>query len=184
MFHQRCPSWRRTHAAAVTALLTLTGPGAVAAQTRPDALDRLDAYVGTWQAETSQTPDGREFHFGYALDWLDGQRTIVEMVITQHFADGETRTLWKGFKGWDRIAGGAYYYGFSPSGRVGRGEVTVEGQDLLTTYEGWGPNGTVVRIQDRFTPVDDGTFVSVTSIWRDDAWHEIMRDRWTETEGA
>lgn len=151
----------------------------VAGQARPEALDRTGEYVGEWVSEARSAPDGRAFRFGYSLQWFDPAHTMVEMLITQRFEGGETQTLWKGFKGWNRVDGGVYYHGFSPAGRAAGGEVTFESGALLTTYDGWGPQGPPVRIQDRFLAIEGEAFTSITSMWRDGAWQEIMRDRWT-----
>jgi len=168
---------------AVLSVLTALGGAPLHGQDRPAALTELAPYLGEWRAEPSTAPDGRGFRFGYSLQWFDPGHTVVEMLITQNFDDGETRVLWMGFKGRDPASGGIYYHGFSPSGRVARGEVAKESADVLTVYEGWGPTGAVARIQDRFLPVEDDSFMSITSVWRDEAWREIMRDTWTRVDG-
>jgi hypothetical protein len=42
--------------------------------------------------------------------------------------------------------------------------VVLEGEDLVTIYEGWTADGTVVEVRDVFEPVEGATFVSRTSI--------------------
>ncbi len=162
-------------------------PVSVAAQAateRPAALERLDAYVGVWDAEAQVAPDGRGFHFVYSLTWFDARRTIVEMLITQRFDTGEERVLWKGFKGWDRADGGVYYHGFSPGGRSASGEVREDGLGLVTEYRGWAPAGPVNNVRDDFSPVTDGSFTSITFLERDGTWQEASRDRWTRRTGS
>lgn len=165
---------------AVVGMLTVASNAA--GQERPRELDRLEAYIGTWRSDARTTADGRVFRFGYALHWFDTGHTVVEMLITQRFEDGEVRMNWRGFKGWDRVRGGLYYHGFSPSGRVADGRVVAEPDAVLTTYDGWGAEGAPVRIQDRFLPVEGGVFTSITSIWQGGTWREIMRDHWTRVD--
>lgn len=151
---------------------------------RPADLDGLDPYVGTWLSDRRTTPDGIGFRFGYDLQWYDPARTMVEMLITQHFEDGrEDVVLWKGYKGWDPKEEMAYYHAFSPQGRAATGRVYVEDGGLVTEYRGWGPRGPGPEIRDVFHPVEGDTFLAVTYMMRDGAWTEVSRDEWTRVEG-
>lgn len=147
---------------------------------RPEALEALDAYVGTWRSEEKTGPEGESFRFDYELRWLDDGRTIARMRITRVSPAGSS-VVFEGYKGLDPD-GGVYYFAASPSGRGACGRVVTEGQDLVTVYEGWTPDGTVVEIRDVFGPVDESgeAFVSRTFLRPDpDAdWRKIGEDRW------
>ena len=149
-------------------------------------MEALAAYIGTWHAEERATPDGRSFHFVYELGWFDPTQTIIEMVITQRFDDGEDQLLWKGFKGWDPVSGRVYYHGFSPSGRAAAGHVEMDGSRLVTAYVGWSASGSPVEIRDVFSPVESGSFAATTLLRPspDDEWREISSDLWRRVEGA
>lgn len=140
----------------------------------------LATYVGLWRAEDQVGSDGRTSHFVYKLSWFDSSRSIVEMLILHRFADGEERLLWRGFKGWDPHAERVYYNGFSSGGRAARGHVKLVGEDLVTEYDGWGPDGSLVRVQDIFTPVRDGAFSGRTLVRAtpDGEWRQVSSDRW------
>lgn len=146
--------------------------------TQAASMTEMEYYVGKWQSETRQAQDGRDYYFHYELTYFDANQTMIEMTITQHFEDGSNTLLWSGFKGLDPIKNNTYYYGFSPSGRVGRGEVVVEGDTLVTQYEGFGPQGNGVMIRDVFTVQDNDHFVSITYMLQEDEWQEVWRDHW------
>lgn len=169
------------------ALATLAaGAGGLAAQASAQDSPEMRAlrqYVGTWRSEDREGQDGRTSHFLYRLTWFDPGETIAEMLITQHFADGEERLLWKGFKGWHPGSETAYYHGFSPSGRAASGTLHVEGDGLVTAYEGWSAEGPGVMIRDVFEPVEGDTFVAHTWLKREGSdWREVNVDHWTRLE--
>ena len=148
-------------------------------------MEALAQYVGTWRAHDRTGADGRTSHFVYALSWFDAAHSMIEMVIEERFDDGEARLLWRGFKGWDPAEGRVYYHGFSPGGRAARGEVRLEGPDLVTEYDGWGPTGPVVRVRDVFTPIEDDAFTGRTLVRAtpDGDWREVSGDLWTRVYG-
>ncbi len=175
---------------ACAAALVVVGPGLFAQQgtaaldeNRSEALDTLDNYSGVWRSESRTTPAGRGFHFVYRLEWFDPARTTAEMLITQHFDDGQAVVLWKGFKGWDPGKEETYYHGFSPGGRAATGRVIVDGRTLVTEYRGWGSQG-AVEIRDVFHPVENGSFLAVTLMLRDGEWVEVLRDVWRRDAAA
>lgn len=146
-------------------------------------LAAMDAYTGHWKSDRKTDAEGDTFHFEYDLEWLDSDRRITRMRITR-VAGADTSVVFEGYKGaasgWD----GVFYIATSPSGRGARGEVVLDGSELVTLYQGWSPDGTVVQIRDVFAPVKDGAFVSRTFLRRsaDVEWRRIGEDRWRRIE--
>lgn len=149
-------------------------------------LGAMDPYMGHWRTERKTGPDGGSFHFEYDLAWMDAAETIAHLEITRVAADGSTSTIFLGFKGREPSGEGVYYHAASPSGRGGRGEVYLEGDRLVTAYEGWTADGSVVEIRDVFEPVEEGRFVSRTYLRSSpgESWRAIGEDRWTRTGPA
>lgn len=146
-----------------------------------EILDALAAYTGRWRAEERTDRRGDPFHFEFEMEWLDPARTIARVHITRVGSGGEASTVFEGFKGREPDGSGVYYHAASPSGRGSRGEVVLEGEDLVTVYDGWTADGETVRIRDVFRPVDEGSFRSRTLL-RDSSnaeWREIGAERWT-----
>ena len=129
-------------------------PQPLAGQIDPPSpeMHAMRQYIGLWRAEDRQDQNGRTFHFVYELTWFDQAESIVEMRITQRFANGDYQLLWKGFKGWRSGTRSVYYHGFSPTGRAAAGHVELEGDSLVTDYEGWSPAQSGTRIRDIFQP--------------------------------
>lgn len=155
------------------------------AAARPASLDAMDAYVGHWRSDDKSDRDGNAFHFEYDLGWMDSGRTIARLAVAQ-VGPGEARTtVFEGFKGVDP-AGDLYYFAASPSGRGARGSLHLEGDRLVTQYEGWAVDGSTVEIRDVFEPPAAGgdTFVSRTYLRpRPGAgWQQIGEDVWTRAE--
>lgn len=186
-------------AVSVAALLALACVGDLRAQTPPGAgrgqpeasahpteMEAFAPYVGTWRAEDRSGADGRVSHFVYSLAWFDAAHSIVEMTIEEHFDEGEERLLWRGFKGWDSVEDRLYYHGFSPGGRAARGEVRLEGSDLVTEYDGWAPTGAPVRVRDIFTVVENDAFSGRTLVRAtpEGDWREVSSDRWTRMDDS
>lgn len=146
-----------------------------------EILDAMDPYTGHWRSEARAGSGGDRYHHEYDLEWIDPARTIARVHITRVGSDGETRTVFEGFKGREPDGTGVYYHGASPSGRGARGEVVLEGRNLVTIYDGWTAEGETVRIRDVFRPVEDGTFRSRTLLRpsADADWREIGSERWT-----
>lgn len=173
---------------ACTLLLTLIfAPGSAPAVQREDVAGIFAPWIGDWHtAEGRQTAGGQHFRYGFKLDWFDDRKTIVRMTISRKFEDGKTSLSWEGFKGFDPASQGLYYYGFSPSGRMSRGEVRIaEDGSMVTSYTGYGPDGTPVEIRDISAPVADDRFTTVTTLRRkaDEPWREIGRDTWMRVTG-
>lgn len=143
-------------------------------------LDALDAYTGHWRTEERTDRRGDPFRFEYEMEWIDPARTIARLHITRVGAEGETSTVFRGFKGREPDGSGVYYHAASPSGRGSRGEVVLEGDDLVTLYDGWTAGGETVRIRDVFRPVQGGSFRSRTLLRDSPAgeWREIGAERW------
>lgn len=172
-------------------LSDLTGVSTASGAQAPDPpgaaeiLERLQAYTGHWESDEKQGPEGNRFHFEYDLRWMDEARTIARIVIEQVRSDGRT-VIFEGYKGRDPSGERVYYVGASPSGRGARGDVVLEGDDLVTIYDGWTADGSVAEIRDVFTPVDGGTFISRTFLRAapEKEWRQIGEDRWTRTGPA
>lgn len=153
--------------------------GAGRRETR-EALDAMDAYIGRWRTGDRTDAEGRTFRYDYELTWIDAERSIAKMLLTRHAAAG-SRVVFRGFKGRERDGVGVYYIATSPSGRGARGEVALEGENLVTRYVGWSAEGEVVEIRDVATPVVDDAFVTRTYLRADpeEEWRPIGEDRWT-----
>lgn len=147
-------------------------------------LGSVDGYVGRWSSDRKTAPDGHTYRFGYELEWFDEAHTIVEVRITQRWSDGRVDLLWHGYKGQVPDGSGVYYWAASPSGRGARGTVHLEGDRLVTLYEGWGPEGSPVHLRDVFTPVDAGGWVSRTYLKEpgDTDWRRIAVDHWERAD--
>lgn len=147
-----------------------------------EILGAIDAYTGHWRSQERAGTEGRPFHFEYDLAWFDPDRTVAKLRITRE-GPGGTSVVFEGFKGLAPDGAGVYYVATSPSGRGASGEVVLDGPDLVTFYEGWSPDGSVVEIRDVFTPVAGDRFVSRTYLRSDPAaeWRRIGEDRWTRT---
>ncbi|MDX1644328.1 MAG: hypothetical protein R3244_08235 [Thermoanaerobaculia bacterium] len=158
--------------------------GSETANGRPAVLEALGEYVGHWRAEDRIDRDGNPFHFEYDLEWLDAERSIVEMAVLQ-VRPGRTTVVFEGYKGLEPSGDGVYYFGVSPSVRGARGEVILEGDDLVTVYEGWSPGGRMVEVRDVFSRVDadKDSFVSRTYLRSDSdvEWRQIGEDHWRRT---
>ncbi len=152
----------------------------VAAADASAILERMDAYTGRWRTEEKRDRRGEAFHYVYDLRWIDPERTIARMRITRRSADGPT-LAWEGFKGRGPPGEGVYYVAASPSGRSARGEVVLDGDDLVTLYEGWTADGDAVEIRDVFSPVEDGAFRSRTFLREtpDAEWRRVGGDLWS-----
>lgn len=171
----------------VVSLVAALGAGVAdgqEAEGRPAALEALDGYTGHWRSEDKTGPEGTTFHFEYELRWLDPGRTIAELSVTR-VAPEATTVVFEGYKGLDP-AGGVYYFGASPSGRGARGNVVIEGDDLVTLYDGWTADGDVVEIRDVFGPLNQSgnAFVSRTYLRPDPGaeWRQIGEDHWRRLE--
>ncbi len=141
----------------------------------------LKNYLGTWQSETKQDPQGKEYYFLYHLQYYDKNQTIIKMIITQTKSDGEEMILWEGFKGWDPVKKQVYYYGFSPSGRVGIGS-GVSKDGYIWIYHGYSQDGKLVELRDEFTLVENGTFHSETHLKQNQNWKKISHEIWTKLD--
>lgn len=143
-------------------------------------LGSLAGYAGRWSSDRKTAPDGRTYRFGYELGWFDEARTIAEVRITQRWSEGRVDLLWHGYKGQASDGSGVYYWAASPSGRGARGTVHLEGDRLVTLYEGWGPEGSPVHLRDVFTPVDAEGWISRTYLREpgDPDWRRIAVDHW------
>lgn len=148
---------------------------------RPPALERLGDYVGHWRAEDRVDPQGDPFHFELEQRWLDPQRTILAVTISRISAEGST-LIFQGYKGMEPTGDGVYYFAASPSGRAARGEVVVDGEDLVFVYDGWEAFGQVVEIRDVFTPLtEEGrAFLSRTFLRPDPGseWRQVGEEHW------
>ena len=151
-----------------------------------DVLAATDPYTGHWHTDEKEGPDGDPVYYEYDLSWMDPGETIARLEITRVGEDGSKSTVFVGFKGRKPSGDGVYYHAASPSGRGARGEVHLEGDRLVTVYEGWTADGDVVEIRDVFDPVEDGRFVSRTYLRSspEEAWRQIGEDRWTRVEPA
>lgn len=143
-----------------------------------EALEAMDAYIGRWRSQDRSDAEGRTFHYEYDLTWIDEERSIARMLLTRH-SSGEQSVVFRGFKGLER-EGGLYYIATSPSGRGARGQVVLDGTDLVTMYDGWSADGEVVQIRDVASPVVDDAFVTRTYLRADPGqeWRQIGEDRW------
>ena len=128
---------------------------------------------------------GQAFHFEYLEEWIDPGRTIATIHIKRVDADGSRTTVFQGFKGRKPSGEGVYYHAVSPSGRGSRGSVILEGENLVTVYDGWTADGDVVRIRDVFSPVNGGTFTSRTFLQASPGadWRQVGEDQWRRLEG-
>lgn len=143
-------------------------------------LRAMDAFVGHWRSDRKTGPDGATFHFEYDLGWLDPGHTIAKVLITRVMSDGVTEVVFEGVKGREPDGRGVYYWAASPTGRGARGTVHLEGERFVTVYDGWTADGSVVRIQDVFTPVRSNAFVSRTYLRTsaDAEWRRVAEDHW------
>jgi len=172
---------------AVSTVLALgVGPFSLDAQTggRPSAtevLTAMSAYMGHWRSEDKVDAQDDVFHFELDLGWMDDGRTIAKLHIIRVASDGSTSTVFEGYKGREPDGSGVYYHAASPSGRGSRGEVVVEGQNLVTVYEGWTADGSRVWIRDVFEPPRGGSFDSRTFLRSgpNTDWRQIGADEWT-----
>lgn len=144
-------------------------------------LQALDQYVGHWRSDQKRRQTGDTYHFEYDLGWLDAGRSMVtRMVISQVASDGSVTRLFEGYKG-RGPKGTVYYFAASPAGRGALGQVVLEGQNVVTAYEGWAAEGNVVNIRDVFEPVRGDSFVSRTYLKSsvDEPWRKVAEDTWT-----
>lgn len=174
-------TWQRSHR---QRMHRVDGDGEAPTAAGP-VLERLDAYTGHWESDQKEGRQGEHFHFVYDMAWMDEGETIARLVITRVGPDGRT-VIFEGYKGREPSGEGVYYAGASPSGRGARGRVVLEGADLVTIYDGWTADGSVVEIRDVFSPVEEGVFVSRTFLRPspDAEWRQIGEDHWTRTGPA
>lgn len=147
-------------------------------------MESLNAYLGEWKSDTKTNADN-EYHFIYSLEYFNATeaKSIVKMTITQQTEGEDEALLWEGFKGINPVENKVYYYGFSPSGRVGKGHLYINDKNLITEYEGFSYLGNAVKIKDVFTNVKDNSFTSTTSIKRDgQEWMVVAEDEWTRID--
>lgn len=144
-------------------------------------LEAMDAYMGHWQSDTNLDQGGNEFHFEYTLEWMDADHTIATMLIERVDAGGSRTQIFEGFKGREPSGQSVYYFAASASGRAARGEVILDKDQLVTSYEGWSVDGTVVQIRDVFYPVEGETFVSKTWLRAssEEEWRQVGDDQWS-----
>ena len=141
----------------------------------------MEPYLGFWESEMKKGRNGKEFYFTYDLKYFDEAKTIVKMVITQKFKEGNDNLLWEGYKGWDPIEKEVYYYGFSPMGRIGIGKGFIRDGKYFWEYYGASVDGNKVDIIDEFTPVENGVFTSITKLKMEGQdWRKINEDTWTK----
>lgn len=147
-------------------------------------LAALDSYTGRWRSDEKTTSSGTKLNFTLDLEWLDVTQTIARVTINQVDADGNVSTVFEGYKGREPSGDGLYYHAASPSGRGSRGEMVIEGEHLVTVYDGWTADGETVRIRDVFEPVRADSFMSRTYLSRPDEqeWRLITEDRWTRVK--
>lgn len=147
-------------------------------------MESLNSYLGEWKSDTKTNAD-KEYHFIYSLEYFNATeaKSIVKMTIIQQTkGEGET-LLWEGFKGINPVENKVYYYGFSPSGRVGKGHMYISNENLITEYEGFSYLGNAVKLRDVFAPIKGNSFTSTTSIKRDgENWMVIAEDEWTRID--
>lgn len=157
------------------------------AAARGAVLEAMDAYIGRWRTVEKQSRDGERFHYEYDLEWIDEGRTIARMLLERVGSSGRT-VVFEGYKGREPLGNGVYYFAVSPSGRGARGDVVLEGEDLVTRFEGWDTAGSVVQIRDIFEPpaTDGDAFTNRTFLRSDPTaeWRKIAEDRWTRLEAG
>lgn len=147
-------------------------------------LEAMDAYTGHWSSEQKTNRQGAAFHFEYDLEWVDEGETVASVLITRVMRDGSTNVVFEGVKGREPDGSGVYYWAVGPSGRASRGEVFLEGDRLITLYDGWTADGSVVQIRDVFMPVEGGSFVSHTYLRHspEAEWRRIGEDEWARSD--
>lgn len=171
------------HMIRTTFLLALLawGPPVSAESGAEQVLEALEGYMGHWRSDEKTDRNGNALHFEYTLEWLDGDHTIAAMLIERIASDGTRTVIFEGFKGREPSGESVYYFAASPSGRGARGTVALDGNLLVTRYEGWSADGAVVEIRDEFHPLEDDEFVSKTWLRASpkEEWRQVGEDRWS-----
>lgn len=155
--------------------------GVDSTQNTEEVMKSLDNYIGKWKSDTKKNT-GNTFYFMINLEYFNASevKSIVKMTITQHSENGAEALLWEGFKGVNSIENEVYYYGFSPSGRVGMGGLYISKEGLVTEYTGLTIAG-AVKIKDVLTDVKNDKYKSTTYMKREGSdWAEISKDEWTK----
>lgn len=163
-------------------------PGTIAASAiNENLVPEIARWIGTWDAQERETPEGRGFRFRFDLFWYDSVHSVIGFRIEQHFSDGEQRLLWEGTKGYDPIRQVTYSEQRSPTtGLIGRG-VYFRGEDgsLMIDGEGFGPRGQRIRALDILQPRPGGDgFRTVTRFWRNGRWVDGTPDEWRPAAAA
>lgn len=102
---------------------------------RPAELDRLDAWVGTWEGEGEMTMPGAEagmkLTWTVTRSWEVDRRFLVERMTLKMSDDNETSFM--GVWTWDAGAGEYRFWGFSGLGTTETGAATYD-EDTQTWH--------------------------------------------------